>query len=171
MHFHTLAAAVLILIQAVSSRADDYGTLNPDDTGRDMLLRKIDMGARDTVTCSLAFNSTKYDDHERARNIANACAEAGNTKAMTWMSQLEANGIAGPVNPEAAAQWDRRAAEAGDAVGQFNYGVDLLRGFGVARNEDLGRLYVDKAARQGLDIAKQLVMTHYDLKAVLPDLP
>lgn len=148
---------------------DDYGSLNPDDTGREMLIRKIEMGARDTVTCSLAFNTTKYDDHPRARYVATVCAEAGNTKAMTWISQFDANGIGGPQDLASAANWDRRAADAGDPVGQYNYGLDLLRGFGVPYDPDLGRLYVDRAAAQGLEIAQKLKRANYDLDEVTPD--
>ena len=42
---------------------DEYGILNPDDTGREMLVRKIEMGVIDSVTCSLGINTSKYDDH------------------------------------------------------------------------------------------------------------
>ena len=72
------------------------------------------------------------------------------------MSQLENKGMGGDYNPDAAAEWDRRAAEAGDPVGRFNYGLDLIRGHGVARDEALGRRYVDEAAKDGLAIAKRL---------------
>lgn len=148
---------------------DDYGSLNPDDTGREMLIRKIEMGARDTVTCSLAFNTSKYDDHARARYVATVCAQAGNSKAMTWISHLDANGIGGPRDPQSAARWDLRAAETGDPVGQFNYGLNLLRGFGVPQDTALGRTYVDRAADQGLEIAVRLRRSNYDLNEVTPD--
>lgn len=164
-----LALAAPVVAGPPPKAEDDFGTLNPDDTGREMLIRKIEMGARDTVTCSLAFNSTKYDDHTRARYVARVCAEAGNTKAMTWMSHFDTNGIGGAPDPEAAAMWDRRAAEAGDPVGKFNYGVDLMRGRGVAENTDLGRALVDEAAKLGLEIAQRLVAANYDLDAVTPD--
>lgn len=153
-----------------SMSEDNFGTLNPDDTGRAMLIRKIEMGARDSVTCSLAFNSTKYDDHTSARYVAKVCAEAGSVKAMTWMSNLDANGIGGPVDAEAAAMWNRRAAEAGDPIGKFNYGLDLLRGSGVAEDAVLGRRFIDDAASQGLDVAQQLADANYDLSVVTPDI-
>ena len=149
--------------------SDDFGTLNPDDAGREMLLRKIEMGVRDTVTCSLAFNSTKYDDHASARLTARVCAEAGNTKAMTWMSYLDANGIGGPVDAAAAADWNRRAAEAGDPVGMFNHGLDLLRGSGVPQDSAAGRRLIDMAADLGLGTARELAEADYDLRIVTPD--
>lgn len=68
---------------------------------------------------------------------------------MTWMSQLDNNGLGGAYDPDAAAEWDRRAAEAGDPVGKFNYGIALMRGHGVTRDEVLGRRLVDEAAGEG----------------------
>lgn len=148
---------------------DDHGILNPDDTGREMLVRKIEMGVIDSVTCSLGFNTTKYDDNELAKKLARQCADAGYTKAMTWMSHFENNAIGGSYNPVAAAEWDRRAAEAGDPVGMYNFGLDLLRGHGVAKDETLGRQYIAKAAASGLEIAQYLQDMDYDLDKVTPD--
>ncbi|MCC1494306.1 sel1 repeat family protein [Cognatishimia sp. F0-27] len=148
---------------------DDLGILNPQDTGQEMLKRKIEMGVIDSITCSLGINVTKIDNPVLARDLTRRCAEAGYTKAMTWMSQLENNGLGGDYNPDAAAEWDRRAAEAGDPVGRFNYGLDLMRGHGVPQNEALGRQYVDQAAEDGLAIAKRLQRSGYDLDAVTPD--
>lgn len=152
-----------------SDTADSYGTLNPDDTGKDMVIRRIQMGMIDSVTCSLAINVTKGVDHELSKIVTEACAEAGITKAMTWMSQLENNGLGGDYNPDAAAEWDRRAAEAGDPVGKFNHGLNLMRGHGIAQDETLGRRFVDQAAQDGLPVAKRLQGAGYDLDEVTPD--
>ena len=148
---------------------DELGSLNPQDTGREMIIRKIEMGVIDPVTCSLGINVTKADNHALSRKLTKQCAEAGYTKAMTWMSQLENNGLGGDYNPDASAEWDRRAAEAGDPVGRFNHGLNLMRGQGVAKDEALGRRYVDQAADDGLAIAKRLQGADYDLDEVTPD--
>ena len=148
---------------------DDFGVLNPQDTGIDMLKRKIEMGVTDSVTCSLGYNVTKYTKPELARKFSTLCAEAGYTKAMTWMSHLENNGLGGDYNPDAAAAWDRRAAEAGDPVGKFNHGMNLMRGHGVSKNKALGRQFIDQAAKDGLAIAKRLQGADYDLDEVTPD--
>ncbi len=148
---------------------DDLGILNPDDTGREMIIRKIEMGVIDSITCSLGINVTKTENHELARKLTRLCAEAGYTKAMTWLSQLENNGLGGEYDPDASAEWDRRAAEAGDANGRFNHGLNLMRGHGIAQDEALGRQYVDDAAQQGLDIARRLQGADYDLDEVTPD--
>jgi len=148
---------------------DAFGILNPQDIGREMLQPKIEMGVVDSVTCSLGVNATKYDNHELARDLAQRCAEAGFTKAMTWVSQMENNGLGTEYNPDAAAQWDRRAAELGDPVGRFNHGLNLMRGHGIAQDMELGRRFVDQAAQDGLEIAKRLQEAEYDLDAVTPD--
>ncbi len=148
---------------------DEFGVLNPQDTGQEMLKRKIEMGVIDSVTCSLGINVTKIDNHELARQLIRRCAEAGFAKAMTWMSQLENNGLGGDYTPDASAEWDRRAAEAGDPVGRCNYGLDLMRGHGVPQDEALGRSFVDQAAEDGLEIARRLQAAEYDLNAVTPD--
>ncbi len=148
---------------------DDFGILNPPDTGRDMLRRKLMLGDLDAVTCSLGFNNAKYDDLPLAREFARHCAEAGIAKAMTWMSYLELNGLGGPIDIEAAAEWDRRAAEAGAPVGMYNYGLDLITGTGVARDEALGRSYIDRAAGLGLAVAQELQAADYDTDTVSPD--
>lgn len=82
---------------------DDFGVLNPEDTGVAMIKRKIAMGVIDSVTCSLGINATKTSDHVLARKLTKQCAEAGYTKAMTWMSQLEDNGMGGAYDPVASA--------------------------------------------------------------------
>ena len=155
--------------QSVTTIEDEFGILNPQDTGREMLTRKIEMGVIDSVTCSLGINATKYDDPELSRNLARQCAQAGYTKAMTWMSQLENNGLGGEYNPDASAEWDRRAAEAGDPIGKFNHGLNLMRGHGISQDEDLGRQFVDQAAQDGLAIAKRLQGAEYDLDEITPD--
>ena len=70
---------------------------------------------------------------------------------------------------EAAAEWNRRAAEAGDPVGKFNHGLDLMLGWGVARDQEAGRRLVDEAARDGLPVARRLQSADYDLDEVTPD--
>lgn len=172
-----LAAALIVLAitatdgsaQAPPKVEDDHGILNPDDTGRAMLVRKIEMGVIDSVTCSLGVNTSKYDDHRLARRLATLCADSGHTKAMTWMSHFEANGIGGEVDLVAAAKWDKRAADAGDPVGMYNYGLSLMRGMGVAKDQERGQQFIDQAAAKSLDIARHLQEMGYDLDEITPD--
>ena len=162
-------AFALPVTAETATKADEFGTLNPQDTGFGRVMSNIDSGVTDMTTCATGYYITKSGRHEIARRLFEACAEAGYTGAMTWMSQLDNNGLGADYNPDAAAAWDRRAAEAGDPVGKFNYGLDLLRGHGVARNEHLGRALVDEAASDGLKIAQRLQAAGYDLDEVTPD--
>ncbi len=145
------------------------GTLNPEEMSMSRVLEDVARGQTTMTNCAAGYLITKSGRHAQARAVFGPCAEAGYTGAMTWMSQLDDNGLGGPEDPEAAAAWDRRAAEAGDPVGQFNLGLDLMRGRGVARDEAAGRRLVDQAARQGLSTALRLQAAGYDLDEVTPD--
>lgn len=164
-----LLATALPVAAETTTKQDAFGTLNPQDTGFGRVMRNIDNGVTDMTTCATGYYITKSGGHEMARRLFEACAEAGYTGAMTWMSQLDNNGLGADYNPDAAAAWDRRAADAGDPVGKFNYGLDLLRGHGVTRNEAYGRALVDAAAADGLAIAKRLQGADYDVDEVTPD--
>ena len=170
---HILSAILCVIALPLAAETqtieDNFGTLNPQDTGFGRVMSNIDNGVTDMVTCATGYYITKSGRHEAARKLFQACADAGYTGAMTWMSQLDNNGLGGDYNPDAAANWDLKAAELGDPVGKFNYGLDLMRGHGVARNDALGRAYVDEAANDGLKIAKRLQGADYDLDEVTPD--
>jgi hypothetical protein len=165
----------LILCAALAATApalaedDPHGTLNPDEMTWQSMLDRAERGETGMVLCSTGYMLTKSGDHENARTLFRNCAEAGWTGAMTWMSQLDDNGLGGDYNPDAAAEWNRRAAERGDPVGKYNRGLDLLRGHGVARDEAAGRALVDDAARDGLPVARRLQSAGYDLDEVTPD--
>jgi hypothetical protein len=166
-----IAFALLFLGTAASAQTveDEYGTLNPQDTGFGRVMSNIDNGVTDMTTCATGYYITKSGRHEMARKLFESCANAGYTGAMTWMGQLDNNGLGGDYDPDAAAAWDKRAADLGDPVGKFNYGLNLLRGHGVAQDPELGRAYVDEAASDGLKIAKRLQESGYDPNEVTPD--
>lgn len=155
---------------AFAETADDAaGTLNPEEMTIARVLEDIAQGQTTMTNCATGYMITKSGRHVEARQVFGACAEAGYTGAMTWMSQMDNNGLGAPEDPDAAAGWDRRAAEAGDPVGQFNYGLDLMRGRGVRQDEVAGRQMVDAAAAQGLAVARRLQDAGYDLDEVTPD--
>ncbi|MWB76424.1 sel1 repeat family protein [Pseudooceanicola sp. 216_PA32_1] len=169
------AAALCLALPAFAETAqlgtveDDVGTLNPEELTLNRLMSDIARGQTSMTGCAAGYYVTKSGRHEKARRIFEACAEDGYTGAMTWMSQLDDNGLGADENPDAAAAWDRRAAEAGDPVGMFNYGLDLMRGRGVAPDEVAGRAMVDRAADHGLPVARRLQSAGYDLDEVTPD--
>jgi len=166
------AFAVLALSAApllADTDAGSLGTLNPDEMSWSSVLDRAEEGQTGMVLCSTGYMLTKSGRHDAARTLFENCADDGYTGAMTWMSQLDNNGLGADYDPDAAAEWDRRAAEAGDPVGQFNYGLDLIRGHGVVRDEARGRALVDQAAAAGLPVAKRLQAAGYDLDEVTPD--
>ena len=164
-----LIGLVIIASPAFSENVEELGTTNPEEMTWGSNMARVARGDVDMSICASGYMMTKSGDHAAARAIFEACSAAGYTAAMTWMSQLDNNGLGGEYNPDKAAEWDRRAAEAGDPVGKFNYGLDLVRGHGVAQDEDLGRQYVDAAAQDGLKIAQRLQGADYDLDEVTPD--
>jgi TPR repeat protein len=159
-------------ILAAPAYASDQGggDLNPPEMNMSRVMRNIDRGEIDMMTCASGYFFTKKGDHEDARRIFELCANKGGyTAAMNWMGYMDNNGLGDEYNPDAAAAWDKRSAELGDPVGQFNYGLDLLRGHGVAQDPEMGRRYVDMAADAGLPIAKRLQGAEYDPEEVTPD--
>lgn len=167
-----MLTVLLPLVAAPVSAEDDpaqYGTTNPDEMTWQSYRQRAENGETGMVLCSMGYMLTKSGDHETARLLFGNCANAGYTSAMTWMSQLDNNGLGGDYDPDASAEWDRRAADLGDPVGKFNHGLNLLRGHGIAQDEALGRKFVDEAAGNGLAIAKTLRGADYDLDTVTPD--
>ncbi|MCA0044441.1 tetratricopeptide repeat protein [Celeribacter litoreus] len=151
------------------TEVSEDGILNPHEMSMAQVMDKIRQGETGMVLCSQGYLVTKSGRHELARELFSNCSDAGWTGTMTWMSQLDDNGLGGPQDLEAAAEWNRKAAEAGDPVGKFNHGLDLMRGWGVARDPEAGRALVDEAARDGLPVAKRLQAAEYDLDEVTPD--
>lgn len=165
----------LILIAALAAAGpvladdEDVGTLNPEELTINRILEDAENGITSMTSCAAGYYITKAGRHVEARKLFSRCADAGYTGAMTWMSQLDDNGLGAPENPDSAADWDLRAAEAGDPVGMFNYGLDLMRGRGRVKDEEAGRLLVDRAATAGLPAARRLQAAGYDLDEVTPD--
>jgi hypothetical protein len=166
--------AILILclsaLPALAEPEDEIGTLNPEEMTIARILDDVARGETSMMACAAGYGITKKGDHDHARDVFEACAADGWTGAMTWMAQLDDNGLGTPdEDPGRAADWDRLAAEAGDPVGMFNYGLDLMRGHGVLADEVAGRALVDQAAEAGLPVAKRLQAAGYDLDEVTPD--
>lgn len=147
----------------------DTGQLNPEEMSLLKSVERAEQGKVDFVTCAQGYLLTKKGDHKLARVIFEECARQGYTGAMTWLSYMEDNGFGAPENAERATNWDLEAAEKGDAIAQLNFGLDLLRGRGVATNEVLGRDYIDRAAKAGVKEAKAVQDSGYDYRVATPD--
>lgn len=167
---HLAKIAVLALALPIPGWAEEaFGTLNPDEMSLDRAMREAVEGRTSMTVCASGYLMTKSGQHGMARNVFENCAEGGWTGAMTWMSYMEDNGLGGPMDPDAAADYDRRAAEAGDPIGLFNYGLDKLRGRGTAADMAEGRALIDRAAALGLADARRLQGAGYDVEEVTPD--
>ncbi|MEM1079704.1 MAG: tetratricopeptide repeat protein [Pseudomonadota bacterium] len=148
---------------------EDHGTHNPEELSLRGALARLKIGQPSPMDSALGYGAAKAGLHEEARALFEDSAARGNVQGMTWLSWMEDNGLAGPENPEAAAEWDRRAAELGSEVAMFNYGLDLLRGRGVPRNEVEGRRVIARAAALGETSAQHLIDNDFDLDSVTPD--
>lgn len=166
-----LLALLALPLPAFAESAEDggRGTLNPEELSLNRVLSDTDQGIISMPNCAMGYLITKSGRHAEARRVFELCAAAGYTGAMTWMSQLDDNGLGAPEDPAAAAEWDRMAAEAGDPVGMFNHGLDKMRGRGTALDEAGGKALIDRAAEAGLPTAKRLQEADYDLDEVTPD--
>lgn len=162
-------AAALSLIAVPALAEDDHGRLNPEEMTLRGYVDRAAEGKADIVTCMQGYFATKSGRHDWANTIFETCAAQGYVGVYHWKSYMAHNGYGRPEDPAEAAAWDRKAAEAGDPIGQFNYGLDLLRGHGIARDPILGRKWVDKAAAAGLDVAIELQSSGYDPDVVTPD--
>ncbi|MEO1080314.1 MAG: tetratricopeptide repeat protein [Pseudomonadota bacterium] len=130
--------------------ADDHGVLNPVDYSErhymDLLQR---FPERAGTTCYGAYILDKTDSYNDTLEFFKACAERGSPGAMVYLSHLYEMGLGTAPNPEEATRWVREAAERGYAVGQYHYGLALLDGRGVDRDDEAGRKWLSRAAAQG----------------------
>lgn len=164
-----ISFTLLIAAPMMAEDLSQYGTTNPDEMTLGRVVSNAETGKVDMTTCAAGYMLTKSGRHSPARTVFEACANAGYTAAMTWMSYMDTNAFGGDYDPDRAAEWDRQAAEAGDPIGKFNYGIDLMRGHGVSMDHKLGRQWIDQAAQDGLKIAQRLVAADYDLDEITPD--
>ena len=162
-------AILLTLIAAPAVADDDLGQLNPEELTLKSFVNRAAEGKADIVTCMQGYMATQSGRHDWANTIFKTCTDQGFVGAYHWRSYMAHNGYGQPENAAEAAAWDRKAAETGDPIGQFNYGLDLLRGHGVPRDPILGRKWIDRAAAAGLDSALELQASGYDPEVVTPD--
>lgn len=165
-----LMAGAMAQADERTMRSDEDGTHNPEELSLRGALERLDHDESHPMEYALGYSAAKAGMHDEAKRLfEGAVNRLDSPQAMTWLSWMADNGLAGPEDPEAAAEWDRRAAEAGSEVGMFNYGLDLLRGRGVPRDEAKGRQMIESAAALGQPRAQHLIDNDYDLESVTPD--
>ena len=167
MRYVIVLATSLLIAPAMAD--DDGGELNPDEMSLDRSFALAKKGKVGMVICSQGYMMTKKGSHEEARAIFEACSKKGYTGTMTWMSYMDTNGFGGNTDPKRAAEWDEKAANAGDPIGIFNHGLNLLRGHGVGRDPIAGKKFIDMAAKAGIQEAIEVQESGYDWNVATPD--
>ncbi|MCH9806926.1 MAG: sel1 repeat family protein [Alphaproteobacteria bacterium] len=170
-----LMGGVMMLGVGVSANAgemlaDNDGVLNPSEYTLERILHKVERNELTDLECIYGYETAKHGMHDPARIIVRHCAEVKKLpQSMTFMAWMDENGYGLDGGPDlvSAAKWDRRAAERGDSNAQYNYGLKLLRGRGVARDLDEGRRFIDLAAANGDTSAQELAADNYDLSNVV----
>lgn len=150
---------------------DEYGTTNPDELSLNSYISRMgnDLKNGKDFVCSLGYLATKSGKHQKAVKIFNKCSEHGNQGSKVWMSYMYQNGYGVKKDPIASTAMVKEAADANYSVGQFNYGLALIKGYGVKRDVETGKSLVFKAAKQGDRHAKMLVDSNFNPDSVTPD--
>jgi len=86
--------------------------------------------AQDLATADSAY---KRGDYATVLQLMRPLADAGNTRAQTYLGVLYDNGQGVPQDDAQAVVWYRKAADQGDARAQTNLGAAYETGRGVAR--------------------------------------
>jgi hypothetical protein len=168
----TLVLSTMAVVPAfaeVGDKLQDDGLLNPQQLGIDYFANNYDFKKGDSIPCVYGYAASKMGDHDSAQKIFSKCVAAGVDAAYPWESYMSQNGYGTHQSLEDAAQWDRESAARGYKIGQYNYGLSLLRGFGVEQDVEAGKHMVDAAAAQGLDAAIDLKANDYDWQTAIPD--
>ena len=138
--------------------ADDGGVLNPEDRSIQNLSADLARHPdRSGIICWVAYETHKGGIHDVALESLMECAAAGNAPSMILLSHIYENGYGTDPSPEQATYWVRRAAEEGYAVGQYHYGMALLRGHGVEKNEAEAIAWLKRAADNGDETARDVL--------------
>jgi uncharacterized protein len=167
-----LMVLALLAIPAAAEVGDllvDDGETNPEEQTLAYFANKHDFRFEKSTACTYGYWAAKSGHFKEAKQIFDKCVEAGVAGAYPWQSYMSQSGLGTRQSLEDAAEWDRKSAEMGYKVGQFNNGLNLLRGYGVARDEAAGRAMIDAAAAQGFGPAKDVVESNYNPEVAIPD--
>ncbi len=149
-------AGLMTLAALTGAAADDGsdadGYVNPDENNflrlqEELRLRPERAGFLCWAAYEVQKGGTPY--HGLALDALKACVDAGNAPSMILLAHAYENGLGTEKSPEMSTHWVRKAAERGYAIGQYHYGVALVRGFGTKADVDAGRDWLTKAAENG----------------------
>ena len=148
---------------------DDEGITNPEELTLQHMAKYHDFTKGDPILCTLGWLAVKFAYYDEGARIFKQCAERGNEASMIWMSQLHDNGWGVIKDTKLAVDWERKAAELGYSIGEYNYGLSILRGRTDITDMQVGKHWIQRAAGQGDDSAQSLIESDYDLDIAIPD--
>ena len=82
---------------------------------------------------------------------------------------MHQNGYGVKKDPKASTDWVKESANEGYSIGKYNYGVALLKGYGVKRDFNAGKSLIDEVAANGDVHAIELQQNEYNPDVVTPD--
>jgi uncharacterized protein len=147
----------------------DDGIHNPEEQTLDYFANRYDFTNGKSTACIYGYWATKSGDHGDAKKIFDKCIAAGVDAVYPWESYMSQNGYATRQSLEDADAWDRKSAERGYKVGQFNHGLNLLRGYGVKQDIAAGKAMINLSAAQGFEAAQDVIDSGYDPEVAIPD--
>lgn len=117
------------------------------------------------------YGSARFPkDEAYARKVYEEAAEQGHATALAQLGGMNARGVGGTVNNEAAARYTLAAAKAGIPLGQYNMFAMYIKGIGVPKNEAEGIKYLKAAAAQGYPRAIYNLATYIE-EGKIPERP
>lgn len=160
-----LLFAGLITLAALSGAIADDGSdaegyVNPDENNFLRLREELrQRPERAGFLCWAVYEVQKGGSpyHDMALDALKECVAVGNAPSMILLAHAYENGLGTEKSPELSTYWVRKAAEKGYAIGQYHYGVALVRGFGTKADIDAGRDWLTKAAENGNEDAVQFL--------------
>ncbi len=154
-----------------TSSADEYGETNPEELSMKYYIKNMNrnLARGHDFVCSLGYLATKAGSHDDAIKIFKTCAKHGNQASKVWMSYMHQNGFGVKKDAKKSTEWVKDAADDGYSIGKYNYGLALLKGYGVKRDKEAGKVIIDQVAADGDIHAKELKESNYNPDVVTPD--
>lgn len=157
--------------QAVAETEDEYGETNPEELSMKYYIKNMNrnLARGHDFVCSLGYLATKSGAHDDAVKIFKTCAQHGNQGSKIWMSYMHQNGFGVKKDASESTRWVKESADEGYSIGKYNYGLALLKGYGVKRDPIAGKAIIDEVAAEGDIHAKDLKASNYNPDSVTPD--
>lgn len=156
---------------AMETVLNDEGVTNPEEMSIKSYIYQLApaLSRNQQTACNWGYAATIAGEYKTAVDIFRKCAKFGNQASKIWMSYMYQNGLGVEQSSVKSTDWVRESANDGYSIGQFNYGLSLLKGYGVKRDVKAGKSFIDQAAEQGDKDAVILQKSNYNPDVVTPD--